>query len=90
MKPHRILKSFKGSQTGHDHHEFTAGTEAHLSHDLAAIVVKAGWAEPVGERMVVTSPLTGDTQTITFPEEKAIEAAPANKMLKSPANKGKK
>ena len=46
MKLHNILKGFKGSQNGHDHHEFVAGTVAPLSKDLAAIVVKEGWAEP--------------------------------------------
>ncbi|MBP3958347.1 hypothetical protein J8F10_24120 [Gemmata sp. G18] len=45
MKNYRILKSFKGSQTGHDCHEFEAGTEARLSDSLAEVVVKEGWAE---------------------------------------------
>jgi hypothetical protein len=48
MTPLYIKKSFKGSQNGHDHHWFEAGTTTHLSDDLAAIVVKQGWAEPVG------------------------------------------
>jgi len=45
MKPYRILKTFKGSQTGHDHDEFVAGTTRDLSKELAAVVVKEGWAE---------------------------------------------
>jgi hypothetical protein len=50
MKPHRIIKSFPGSQTGNDHHFFEQGTVRLLSDDLAAIVVKAGWAEPHEDR----------------------------------------
>ncbi len=46
MKPHTILKSFNGSQTGHDFQQFQAGSVADLSRDLAAIAVKEGWAEP--------------------------------------------
>jgi hypothetical protein len=47
MKSHRILKSFPGSNDGLNTKHFTAGTVEPLSDGLAAIVVKAGWAEPV-------------------------------------------
>ena len=47
MKPHRILKAFNGSQTGHDFHSFVPGDKpVHLSDDLAKIAVAQGWAEP--------------------------------------------
>lgn len=83
MKPHRILKSFKGSQTGHDHHHFAEGTEADLSDDLAAVVVKAGWAEPIEDPV---EPEELDEETVV--EEKSLDSAPENKMRKPV--KGKK
>lgn len=47
MKPHRILKDFKGSQTGNDGpFAFVKGNVADLSDSLAAVAVKEGWAEP--------------------------------------------
>ncbi len=49
MKPHKILKTFPGSQHGNDYQVFNAGETAHLSDDLAAIVVRAGWAKPINE-----------------------------------------
>lgn len=73
MKPHKILKSFPGSQTGNDHHHFEAGTIASLSDDLAAIAVKEGWAEPhVEEQKAVEE----------APANKAINSAPSNKRRK--------
>jgi hypothetical protein len=92
MKPHHILKDFNGSQTGHDIHEFVKGTVADLSRDLAAIVVKEGWAEPAvlpralaeGEMLEAAELPEGSTAT----EVKAEEAAPENKMKKAaPENK---
>lgn len=63
MKPHNILKTFKGTQDGlHDCHEFVAGTVAPLSKGLAAIVVKEGWAEPVADTAhlkSITAPVIG-------------------------------
>lgn len=48
MKPYRILKTFKGSQTGNDGpFHFEAGTTAMLSDHLAEVVLKAGWVELV-------------------------------------------
>lgn len=48
MKYH-ILKDFAGSQDGTVTQYFTAGTQVDLSDYLAAGVVAAGWAAPVGE-----------------------------------------
>ena len=45
MKPHRIHKSFRGSQDGINTEHFEAGTVRNLSPSLAAIVVKEGWAD---------------------------------------------
>lgn len=45
---HDILKDFKGSQDGRFSEQFTAGTQAELSDYLADIVVREGWARPVG------------------------------------------
>lgn len=93
MKPHRILKSFKGTQDGlHDHEEFVAGTVAHLSKGLAAIVTKEGWAEPheiqprtlAEGKMLEAGELPEDSTT----QEKSEGAAPENKMKKAaPENK---
>jgi hypothetical protein len=47
MKPHKIVKSFKGSQHGNDNEFFVVDTERDLSDDLARIVVKEGWALPL-------------------------------------------
>jgi hypothetical protein len=71
MKPHRIIKTFKGSQDGHDHHHFEEGTTAHLSDGLAAIVVKEGWAEPVKEASGHPA-LSRDTKVIE-PEETKVD-----------------
>ena len=46
MTPHRILKTFPGSQTGHDHDLFHQGTVRDLSDGLAEIAVREGWAVP--------------------------------------------
>lgn len=79
MKPHKILKSFPGSQTGNDYHHFEEGTVEPLSNDLAAIAVKEGWAKlHVAEEF---------DESV---EEKAINEAPANKMAKPTENKRKK
>lgn len=46
MKHYRILKTFKGNQTGNgETQEFMADTVALLSDSLAEVVVKEGWAE---------------------------------------------
>jgi hypothetical protein len=46
MKLHRILKTFKGNQTGFgDTETFFEGTEVALSDSLAAVAVAEGWAE---------------------------------------------
>jgi hypothetical protein len=49
MRPHRILASFKGSQTGIDSHEFEAGTVAILSESLAKAAIEVGLAKPYVE-----------------------------------------
>jgi hypothetical protein len=96
MKPHRILKTFKGSQNGHDHHEFMAGTTRDLSRDLAAIVVKEGWAEPHTPDVLTGGPhpkLEVDPDAPNelvegTAEEKSEGPAPENKMKKAvPENK---
>ncbi|MCE9566356.1 MAG: hypothetical protein K8U57_30400 [Planctomycetes bacterium] len=74
MKPYHILKDFNGSQTGHDFHQFKAGTTSPLSDSLAAIAVGEGWAkaaDPVPSKVVTLQPpLTGDTQEVTLPEDR--------------------
>lgn len=45
---HQILKNFKGSQDGRFTESFEAGTHVDLSDYLAEIVVREGWAMPVG------------------------------------------
>jgi hypothetical protein len=67
MKPHRILKSFKGSHEGHITHLFEADTVAPLSDSLAAIVVKEGWAEPE------ESPAEEREMKVTGPDETKSE-----------------
>jgi hypothetical protein len=95
MTPHHITKTFKGSQTGHDHDEFVAGTVRGLSRDLAAIAVKQGWAVPVEAEIPPRALADGEApQAADRPEvtsasdEKALAAAPENTM-KKPV-KGKK
>lgn len=86
MKPHRILKSFKGSQTGNDTHNFEAGKIAHLSDSLAAIVVKAGWAEEYIEH----TPAKADdreAKVLNIPEKKAEETI--NDIAEQPKKKRK-
>ena len=80
MKPHRILKTFKGSQTGHDHHAFVEGTTRDLSDSLAAIVVKEGWAEPSDEVHQAAKPrksaipaLERETKVVGPEETKVVE-----------------
>jgi hypothetical protein len=90
MKPHTILKDFHGSQTGHDHHHFAAGTVADLSHDLAQVAVLHGLAKPVEEAPAAPPPEAAVADAETG-EEKALGDAPANKMKKAaPENKSKK
>ena len=45
---HDILKDFPGSQDGRHTEYFTAGAQADLSAELAAVAVAQGWARPVG------------------------------------------
>ena len=45
---YEILANFKGSQDGRFTEKFVAGTVRELSDYLAAIVVREGWARPVG------------------------------------------
>jgi hypothetical protein len=45
---YEILKGFKGSQDGRFAEDFKAGSQAELSDYLAEIVVREGWARPVG------------------------------------------
>jgi len=44
-----ILRDFPGSQDGRFTEQFKAGTQRDLSDYLAAAVVPAGWARPVGQ-----------------------------------------
>ena len=87
MTPHTILEDFHGSQTGHDHHHFKAGTVADLSRDLAEVAVRHGLAEPVNEAPVSKTP----EPTAEPAGEKSLGDAPENKMKKgAPENKAKK
>jgi hypothetical protein len=57
---HDILKDFPGSQDGTRTEQFKAGTQVELSSYLAEIVVREGWAKPVGSveiqnKAIVTS-----------------------------------
>jgi len=45
---YEILKDFPGSQDGRITEQFKADTTVELSDYLAAIVVRDGWARPVG------------------------------------------
>jgi hypothetical protein len=95
MKPHRILKGFKGSQTGVDSDEFHADTVRDLSDSLAAIAVKEGWARPHLDKKIPPqaadegdAPDEGDQADAG---EKSEGDAPANKAKKAaPENKAKK
>jgi hypothetical protein len=91
MKPHKILKTFPGSQTGHDHDVFEKGTVRDLSDGLAEVVVKAGWAVPHVEDGEEASENAADTSEEGDQHdegEKAVTEAPENKMRKPV--KGKK
>lgn len=73
MKKYRILADFKGSQDGHDHHQFKADTEAHLSDDLAAIVLREGWAEPLPGTVISDVELAETRETkVTEPKAKKV------------------
>ncbi len=73
MKPHRILRTFSGSQHGNDGpHHFAAGTEAHLSDDLARIALGQGWVEPVEGHAAKAE--DRDTKVIDPEETKPDEA----------------
>ena len=100
MKPHRILKTFKGTQDGlHDHEEFVAGTVAHLSKGLATIVTKEGWADAAlatdsmaparNRRRLRNARVRSRSKAMPAgTEEKSEGAAPENKMKKAaPENK---
>lgn len=50
---HDILQDFKGSQDGTRTEQFKAGTTVDLSDALAAAVVPAGWARPVGAKVEI-------------------------------------
>ena len=78
MKPHRILKSFKGSNDHHNTLHFEAGTVQPLSDSLAAIVVKEGWAEPHIEHPAVTADQR-ETKVVEPEEAKAEDETPKKK-----------
>jgi hypothetical protein len=101
MKPYHILHDFRGSQTGLDSHEFTAGTTADLSDALAAVAVGEGWAEPappdlpVGRAAARHTKVTGPTETKPSPvvaDVRADEVEPDAEPATAPAKpkKGKK
>ncbi len=48
-----ILQDFKGSQDGRITEQFTAGEQKEISDYLAAIVVPAGYARPVGQAVEI-------------------------------------
>lgn len=78
MKPHRILKTFNGSQHGNDFNTFPEGEVHPLSDDLAAIAVKEGWAV---EHVENDNPKAKDRETkVTGPEEgKPLDLTKLNK-----------
>jgi len=94
MKPHRILKTFKGSQTGNDHHAFLEGDEKPLSASLAAIVVPLGWAKPVdGNARGAEEGADGrkrELKAITADELKALGELPSKELRKAAAQYGVK
>jgi hypothetical protein len=92
MKTYRIIKSFKGSQTGIDLQEFIAGTEANLSADLAKSAIAEGWAEPVTEVSGATHPLpAGDeTEALSLAEDRETKVdAPEENKVEAPAEQKK-
>jgi hypothetical protein len=52
---YEILRDFPGSQDGRFTDQFKAGTRRELSDYLAAIVVPAGWARAVGEKVEINN-----------------------------------
>jgi hypothetical protein len=78
MKPHRILKSFRGSNDHHNTLHFEAGTVQPLSDSLAAIVVKEGWAEPHVEQPPQPAE-NRETKVVEPDEVKAEEETPKKK-----------
>lgn len=73
MKPYLILKTFRGSQTGTDSHEFLEGTTRELSDSLATTVLKEGWVKEAKVEAKSDEPVE---------EDKSIDAAPENKAKK--------
>ena len=57
---HDILKDFPGSQDGRHTEQFKAGTQRDLSDYLAAIVVREGWARPVGSCRIENKAIVSD------------------------------
>jgi hypothetical protein len=82
MKPYRILKTFKGSQTGLDGpYLFTEGTVAELSDHLAQVMLRAGYVKPAVSKEVarqiaeVAAPVVGLKEPVP---EGNLEEAIAN------------
>lgn len=71
MLPHRIIKSFPGSNDGIEIIHFAAGEVAPLSDDLARIAVAEGWAKPVSEEKAPEPAIPAESREtkVVEPEE---------------------
>jgi len=67
---YEIIKDFPGSQDGRITEKFEAGTQRELSDYLAVVVVREGWARPVGAAKpaveIVNKAVVSDGGTITM------------------------
>jgi hypothetical protein len=80
MKPHRILKTFDGNQTGTGPNErFVEGTVADLSDHLAEVAVKGGLAEPVTGEAGQKQPDGRETKVAGPQETKPLDITKLNK-----------
>jgi hypothetical protein len=79
MKPHRIIKKFKGTQTGHgDGEVFEPGPEpVLLSDSLAETAVKAGFAKPHVDH--AASPAESRETKVVAPDEVKDDVQPTKK-----------
>ena len=89
--PHRILKTFAGSQTGNDQHYFTEGEIHLLTPHLAEVACAAGQAEALAhvQLTAATTVTTARETKVTGPEETKVEEPEETKPAKA-GKKGKK
>lgn len=95
MQEYLILKDCTGSQTGHDFNQFTAGTTAKLSDDLAAAFLKEGWAKPVEKAAADIAKAPAELahavlETIVEARETKVMGPEETKPAELKAKKGKK